>query len=466
MHDFTWEDSVSGLREAHHGRVPIASSLLISEIEMLWKNANIGNYRVTPLRRTAMSIIGEQFVHLWPYSNLLVLARQDHEIKDMSLEYFEGVNIGPAISSILSFVMRCAVIAFNQPSFPLVGPKDSFRLSNDGKHWAESWGNILYRQDGLRRYLRGYHPTPQEEQDLIKTMTQVYEILMDLDETTYQSMMRVMRLYQLAFFTAREDSSLAYSLLVAAAEATSSGFKVKVRLRDIDPEGRLEKVMEELQFDDQLQNLIKRDIAHQETLTKRFSNFVSNNLPDTFWEGDYSMAAETDLFSEGYRSGQFDRDLSKWVPEPIREKLLREAEEKKEQYEEFKKQRLPSWVLNKEEREWWRNYYRVHLDRVLRNTYESRSKLFHVGRGFPKKALKEGFVDWIPELIDEDFWKFHEKHLDPEHRSSHHLDKEGRIFRTCSCGYEKETKMILNIWVFERMVHDSIFNYLLKLNKT
>lgn len=431
---------------------------------MRWNNANIGDYRITPLRTFTSSIIGgKQFVHQWPYSRLLVLGRPNHEV-----EYPLGINIGPAMSSIISFVMRCPVIAYNKFFTPLRRQEDNIQLTLPGKLWSEGWNHIFEHQEGLRSHIRHYHPSPLEEQNIIKTMTQVYDLLMSLDEEAYQSILGAMRLYQLAFFTAREDLSLAYSLLVAAVDTISSSLKTKVKLRDIDPKGKLTKAMAEIGLDEELQSAIKNLVTYDEGLTKRFSTFIIDNLPhSTFWKGDYSVMKELDLLASRYHSGQFLRDLGEGLPEPMRQELLKQADEMQKQYEELKKQRPERerrWLFNKERREWMLNYLQTRLDRVLANTFGSRSELFHRGRSFPKFTLKEEFTDWIPDVFEEDFRDFVGEHF--KHKWSYHLTQKGKIFRSCSCGDRKEVKMMLGIRVFERMVHDSIFSYLLKLNNT
>lgn len=360
--------------------------------------------------------------------------------------------------------MRCLVISYNEFPPPLHIQKDNIQLMLPGKLWAEGWENIFEFQGGLREYLRYYVPSPEEEQHLVKIMEQVYDILMKINEEVYHAIIGAMRLYQLALFATRVDFSLAYSLLVASVDAASSGVKAKVRMQDIDPEGKLTNLMEKLHLDEQLQNAIKGLITYQESLTKRFSNFILENLPDTFWEGDYSMIRELDLLRNGHRSGQLLRDLSESMPEPIKQELIRRAEEEKKSYEEFKKQRPERerrWIFNKERRDWMVDYLRAHLDRVLANTFESRSELFHRGKGFPKTVLKEEFTDWIPDVFEEDFRDHMNKHFD--HGWSYQLNHKGRILRSCSCGNRKEVKVMLGIRIFERIVHDSILNYILGL---
>jgi len=446
---------------------------------MRWSNAKIGRYEIVPLKRQGKLVIGKkQYVHESPYSRLLVIRGS----KEVEVDYPAGVNIGQAVSSIMSFAMRCSVISYNE-NFPIFRPEidrssDKEDLSLPAVCWAENWKDMLGLKPGatmiksLRRYLLSYIPSPEEEQNLVKSMGQIYEILMKIDEKLCYSIIGAMRLYQLALNAARVDLSLAYSLLVAAVDAASSGWKAKIKMWDIDPEGKLTKVMEELQFDEQLQGAVKDRIISHESLTRRFSNFIVENLPSTFWEGDHSMIKELDLHAESlrrhYHSGQFLQDIADSVPDPQRQELLRRAEEEKESYEEFFRQmpeRRHTWIINDDRRKWMMDYIRTHLDRVLRNTFGSRSELFHRGRGFPKIGLKEEFTDWIPDVFEEDYREFIWEHS--EHTWNYSMDKKtGKIFRSCSCDDRKEVKVLLGIHVFERMVHDSIFNYLLKLNYT
>jgi hypothetical protein len=455
----TWETALSSLRNAES---KVAPSLLISEMQMRWNNVKIGDYRITPLKEKEISIVrGHQIVHDSPYSRLVVLSK-DGKTENAPLI---GVNIGLAMSSIMSFTLRSLVISYDEFFPPLHLEGSDHRLSVPGELWVEGWQNIFERQEGLRRYLQSYVPSPQEEENLVKITQQVYEILMKIEEEKYQSIMGALRLYQMAYFIARIDYSLAYSLLVAAVDAASSSICTKTKLKDIDPEGKLKRIMEELQFDGTLQNAVNSIITHHKSLTKRISNFILENLPSTFWEGDYSMVREAEIMSEHYWSGQFLRDLSKSFPEPLKQELIRQAEEHQRVYKEFKKKKSEvdrRWIFNKEQRKWMISYLRDHLDRVLTNTFGSRSELFHFGKGFPKFALREEFHDWIPDVFEEDFPSFSKKHV--EHTWDYSLDK-GRIFRTCSCGDREEVKVMFGICVFERIVHDSILNYILGLAK-
>jgi hypothetical protein len=228
--------------------------------------------------------------------------------------------------------------------------------------------------------------------------------------------------------------------------------------------------MSELNFDNQLQRAVSQLVVYEEGLKTRFSNFILDNLPTAFWEGDYSMVNELKLYSESldelYRRGVFLRDIAEKVPDPQKQELLRLADEEEKRYEEFlqqqPKRKESTWIFNDERRKWVMNYVQVHLSRVLRNTYDSRSGLLHRGRSFPKAGLEEGFTDWLPDIFEEDYRESIEVHL--FHRSQYSLDAKGGIFRICSCGDRKEVKAIFNVYVFERIVHDSILNYLRKLN--
>jgi hypothetical protein len=371
------------------------------------------------------------------------------------------------------------VVSYNE-GFPIlrtnrVPSKEA--LSSPATSWVENWekmlglgigGNSLLQ--GLRKNLSTYIPTPREDQYLIENMNQVYETLIKVDEKRYYSIIGAMRLYQLALNSARLDLNLAYSLLVAAVEAASGSCKPKVKLKEIDPEGKLAKTMSELNFDNQLQRAVSQLVVYEEGLKTRFSNFILDNLPTAFWEGDYSMVNELKLYSESldelYRRGVFLRDIAEKVPDPQKQELLRLADEEEKRYEEFlqqqPKRKESTWIFNDERRKWVMNYVQVHLSRVLRNTYDSRSGLLHRGRSFPKAGLEEGFTDWLPDIFEEDYRESIEVHL--FHRSQYSLDAKGGIFRICSCGDRKEVKAIFNVYVFERIVHDSILNYLRKLN--
>jgi hypothetical protein len=307
-------------------------------------------------------------------------------------------------------------------------------------------------------------PSPEEESAMVEIMARVYDVLMKVNENTYYAIMGAMRLYQLAFLTARMDYSVAYSLFVAAVDAASSSLKAKARLHDIDPEGKLRKAMEELELDHGLQSVVNSIITSNTSLTKRFCGFIEKNLPVDFWEGDYSLVNELDSLSESYRKGTFLRDLSETLLDPMKQELQKQAAQEEERYEQFKKthpEKARRWAFSEERRKWAIDYLRDNLALVLSNTFHNRSRLLHGGIGFPKYALEPNFTDWVPDVFETDFRSFILVHY--EHKWQYSLDQKGRIYRTCSCGDKTEVKMMLGIHVFERIVHDSILNYILSL---
>lgn len=454
----TWEESASLLRKADR---KIGPSLLVSELQMRWNKAGFGNYQLWPLTQEARSVIlGNAIVHKSPYSRLVVAFNKNEKMDESLL--FEGVSTGPAISSMLSFILRSLVISYNEFHSPLHLEKDNFRLSLPGQLWAEGWHSSFLHQRGLREYLSSYVPLPEEERSLGEATARVYDILMKVDESTYYAIMGAMRLYQLAFVTARMDYSVAYSLFVAAVDAASSSLEVKVRLHDIDPERKLRKAMEELGFENGIQSVVNSIITSNTSLTKRFYVFIEKNLPVGFWEGDYSLVKELDSLSAIYRKGTFLRDLSETLPDPMKEEMQKQATREEEEYEQFEKthpDKGQRWSPGGERRKWAIDYLRNNLALVLSNTFHSRSRLLHCGIGFPKYALEPNFTDWVPDVFEADFRSFIQVHY--EHKWQYSSDEKGRIYRTCSCGDKAEVRMMLGIHVFERVVHDSILNYIL-----
>ena len=462
MRNLTWEESSHWLRVASEDELDVAPSLLVSEGQMRWKNAEIGDYEIISMPEQAHGIFGgDHRIYEYPYSRLVVVKRKNVQLEDGPS--LTPSPLGPALSSIMSFSLRSLVISYNEFASPLALDKGKFKVIFEAKFWAKSWMDIFFHQEGLRYGAQFHKPSPEEEQQILKTMEQVYEILMNLDEETYQATMGGLRLYQLAFLTARVDYSLAYSLLVASIDAVSKGVaKVKGRLKDIDPKGELRKAMGKIQLDERLQNLIINLVTSEKSLTESISTFIVDNLPKSFWEGDYSMMSEVDMFESRYSL----RDISDSLPDgdPVKKRLLEDAEKLEKQYENYRQRRSqlePSWVFNKKRRRWMGEYLQDHLDRVLRNAFSRRSKLFHYGTGFPKYVFETPLRDWVPDIIEEDFWEFREKHIG--HKWDYSPDNKGRIIRKCNCGDKKEIEIMLGIRLFERMVHDSILKYILKL---
>jgi len=473
------------MREAYLDKKRKMIGLIISEIEMRWKENKVGNFNVIPLKRIRSGILGpgvnifdinlqldpdrvvkggKQIAYVEPYSNLLLLTNQGQNVEEFAVDWFDATNIGPALSSIMSLVMRCAVVAYNEWGAPIGGKVTSPRLIFTGREWPVIWGEAFKRLEGLRRNISLYHPSPQEELSLIKTMTRIYDLLMNSKEKDYFSIMRAMRFYQLSHWVAREDQSLAYALLVAAIDSLSSRGKLK-RFRNIDPKGQITNALQEAGLDENIQNAVKSLIAQGVGLKQLFSNFIVDNLPNTFWHGDNSLSKEFDMLSEQHFSGQYLRDLAECMPEPERQELLKQAEEQEKHYKEMKNRRAENSqmpVFDKERREYMLNYLSAFFDRVLKNTYDSRSDLLHRGKGFPKKVLEGEFPpDELPVMAEEDFWEFWEKHHDHGKVSYLVNERTGIIIRTCPCGNKKVVRMMLEIGVFERIVHDSILNYLI-----
>lgn len=456
----TWEEAASWLKRADR---KICPSLLVSELQMRWKDAGFGNYQLLPLTQDTHSVIfGNAVTHRGPYSRLIVAFDKNEKLEE-SL-FFEGVNTGPAISSILSFILRSLVISYNEFHPSLHAEQGNVRLSLPGQLWAEGWDSSFLHQRGLREYLSTYVPSPEEEGIIDATMVRVYDVLMKVDENEYDAILGAMRLYQLAFLAARMDYSVAYSLFVAAVDAASSALKPRTKLHDTDPEGKLRKAMEELRLDVDLQTVVNSVITSNISLTKRFCDFITDNLPDDFWEGDYSLANELDSLSEIYRKGTFLRDLSETLPDPLKQEMQRHAAQEEEEYKHFKKTHPEigrRWAFDEERRKWAIDYLRNNLALVLSNTFHSRSRLLHGGIGFHKYALEPNFTDWVPDVFEADFRSFIQVHY--EHRWQYRLDEKGRIYRTCSCGDKTEVRMLLGIQVFERIVHDSILKHILSL---
>jgi hypothetical protein len=484
LRGFTWKDSVTQLREAYPDKKAKKIGLLISEMALRWKENKFADFTIIPLHRPLTGVIGpgiivseispqiepekvvrggKQIHYQEPYSSLLVIRAQIENVDDFVNEWMNSINIGPAISSIMSFIMRCAVVAYNEFGPPISGKETSPQLIFTGRDWSNIWERTFRGFEGLRERAASHHPPSQMELEMIKTMTHTYRLLMNAKDEDYYSITAAMRLYQLSHLVAREDQSLAYALLVASIDSLSCRGKRK-RFREIDEEGKISDALEKAGLDQSIQTAVESLITQGVGLKESFSRFIIDNLPDTFWEGDYSLSRELDMISEQHFSGQYLRDLSESLPEPERTEMLKQAEEQQKQYE-LAKSRKPRnnqvSTRNKEHREFMLNYLSRFFDRVLKNTYDSRSDLFHRGKGFPKKALDREFLTGgLPVLAEDDMWEFMEKH--GLHGKVDYVmnEKNGIITRICACGNKRQVKMMLEIGVFEKIVHDSVLNYL------
>ena len=456
----TWEESVSALKESPKSGKPISPSLLTLEMEMRWKDTDFGSFKFTAIRKPIKVNLGTQdFVCLSPFSNLLFL---ENEKGNPFWHPFEQ-NIGISISAILCFVMRCTVVSYNSFFPPMHEHEGNVKLSFQGKAWAESWNNVFRAQEGLRSNVQNRHPTTEEEQSLIDTFIQIYKKLMSLDDETYHSVMGALHLYQLAFFVAHEDLSLSYSLLVASIDALSKNLRPKIKFKDIDSKGKLLRAMNEIGLEDSVEEAVKNLIVSGKGLTKAFCAFMERYLPETFWNGDHSLRNEMQKLGEEYWTGQYYTDLAEHAPPEVKEKLLKRAAEERRAYETFKKEhpRRDDRFPLKANREVMLKYLQTYFEKVLTNTFGGRSELFHSGKAFPKHTLKEETMDWVPDIFEDDLREFLFAHLG--HKWNYELTDKGKIIRRCSCRDKKEIKVILGVRVFEKMVHDSVLNYIQSL---
>lgn len=474
-----WKESANQLRKAHQdGNVP-AVGLLVSEIGLRWKDNAIGDFVVCPIRCEMTSYIapglfvtdcepmpvggkGRQITYKEPSSKLFALIPKNRKERELFLELMAG-NIGPAISSIFSFAMRCLVVAYNDFSPPFISKGGFPDIIHSGKEWADIWTKSFRYFEGLRKGISNYHPLPQKETELIATTAKIYEKIMRLEEKDYYSFMGAMRLYQMAHAVGREDESLAYALLVAAIDSLSSQVKTEGKGKDVKQEIKIEKCLEKAGLDENTIIAVMNLIAQSKGVKQVFCDFIISNLPSTFWDGDYSYTKEVEETTEGDVSGQYYRDLSENLPEPEKAIILEFAERLERHFEEIKRKKgVDSSQSTLNERTKAKlGYFRAHFRTVLSDTYDCRSDLFHRGRSFPNKALESSFSDWLPELFEEDLFEFIEKHSG--HRWKYLVnEKTGRIVRQCSCGNKKTIrKMLLGLGVFDIIVHDSILNYLL-----
>ncbi len=468
MRYLTWEDSVSALKHANTTNAVVPLSLVFLERNMRWKNVNIGNFRIIPIRFPMKVQIGQEtFSCPSPYSNLLIIECSTDSVAHESIRSSFEPTVGLSFSTIFSFVMRCSVIGYADYFPPAHNQNGSIQISGPGSSWAERWQQIFEWDVGLNSRIFYNYPTLEEEQHLVGTLIKVYDKLMELDEKRYLSVIGSMRLYQLAFYVAREDLSLAYSLLVAAIDAISSGTKSKLELSDIDAEGKLQKVMGEIKLSENTQKAVVNLIVHDASLTKRFCNFIIQNSPNPFWNNANRLGEELVQFTNEYQTEQNFRELSEYAPPELKSRLLQIADERQKHYEEHKKQKnvyedvAIKLLFSDERRELVLKYVQTHFEKVLSNTFGNRSAVLHRGKAFPKHALKRDNYDWVPAIYEEDFPPFFSEHL--RHSWSYDMSQEGKIIRQCSCGEKKEVKVIFSIRVFEKIVHDSILNYVLSL---
>ena len=284
--------------------------------------------------------------------------------------------------------------------------------------------------------------------------------------------MRSLRLYQLGLQVVDLDENLAYSMLVAAIESISVISKAKTKIAEKEKVmNALDLVLSKFDIEKGQIEYLQEQLVKGLSLQKRFTGFIRDNLPTSFWDGDYSLTTETHKQAEYEWSGQSDRDKATLEENPERKKeLLSVAEKKKREWKKLLESQPYAGetpFIKKEDvtRKWTIQYMRNNLEVILETTYDCRSRMLHKGQNFPKIALEEESFDWIPKIFDVFPQGKFEEHW--THKFSYVLDNKKRLILKCDdCGKEIIKIIVMfNLRVFERLVHDTIFNALGKMKK-
>ena len=239
-----------------------------------------------------------------------------------------------------------------------------------------------------------------EQKNRISDLEKIYEKIMRINKEDYRAVIRAIHQYQLSLLTFREDVGLAYSMLVSSIESMAQRFFDKnFSFNDLSDHTEWEKLFLESGISEESEKQIKNKLLKNERfLSRRFRDFVINNLPDSFWTSPDSRAKERDDYISS-----------------------RSQEPKRKNHDKL-----------------WRGLYNLEnkpqkneLNNILKSIYNVRSKFSHIGKSPPAEAI--GLYETAS--INVDF-----------------ASQKGRL---------KFVRSVPSFFWFERVVHDSILNFIL-----
>jgi hypothetical protein len=213
----------------------------------------------------------------------------------------------------------------------------------------------------------------QERQCLKEIEPQAFYKLLDKLETIERkisnSFILALRLHHSALEIMYTDPDFAYLLLITALEAISS-----IVYEDYKPENEIQYLDSKYHGWKKLSDALPTELKitlkevlmkNEQFISKKFSKFVVENIPDTFWSEKDDDAKPDYLYSLILSSG---------------EEKIEHSDKMISKYELIEKQ---------------------NLRKVLQNIYDARSKLIHEGRKMPASIVM-GLSRFIPvEALEE-----------------------------------------------------------------
>ena len=230
-----WEESCIRFRTLENFDY-IYPSLVISEQKYRWKDFKLGRIIFVPMQ-SSINISHEiidgkmtEFKYPSLYTNLVYTTPNPTNLSD---ESFIGTGVSHsrktysrALATFLTFCTESLFIAYNTHFPPFNSRGGRLFLSQPGRLWAETWSNVFNDQYGFNIF-RHSPLFPDDEQEKMNIAKRLYKKMLSYDEAFYHRIMRMMRLYEYAFFSYRVDKSLSYTFFVASLESISDKSKVK-----------------------------------------------------------------------------------------------------------------------------------------------------------------------------------------------------------------------------------------------
>lgn len=359
-----------------------------------------------------------------------------------SLDIFNISQFSEALSCIISFSFRRRFVA----------SRWHCSILKDGRI-TEPMDLFTRQASAFAGPLHVHSISPDGLQYGTEVFYKLLESIRCLDLNDYYRVMRSFRMYLLALLTYPMDVGLAYSLLVSSVENLSSNLYDRDDL-GLQPDdvldGEWKRILKEHSADQALSKAIFEKLKKDIQWTKRkFIKFIEQYLPESFWTSFDSKAWEEDRWLESitpwkhsildsYKK-QYEKDGKK-VIDPLRaflsEEALKKLEENLKGTLKFSKQEkqaydhvLRHWYLYRADRKLSREELHDTLERIYGKV---RSGFLHRGESPPRSAID----------------RYETAPLEPR------LKGNGKLV------WERN---IPSFYMFERIMHESILNYILTL---
>ncbi len=352
-------------------------------------------------------------------------------------EVFDASN-GAYVSALLTFAFRRRFAQIYLPGFKPYGAKPMPQKRN-----PQASGISDQRLSFVRPPFTASRFSPSDEVIRFELANRLNKKIKALQTKDKECVVDSLRLYHIAHLVRRESIDLGFALLVSAMEAMSRSDSF-IRLEHTWEKYVDYKDWEELfgkyAFQpgciDEMKALL---ISKERKLSKRFRQFIIENLPVTFWtEPDDDAVAEINERQhesiEMFDMLQRSYDIQIRSAEGAARKDLIEKKEEHAKYDprSSKSAKEEAWYLFSDP--FRERLTKANLESMLKNAYGFRSRFFHEGSH--------------PEGIDLDGYT-------AEVISHFEFPKE---MTPGSVVYPKET-LIPNFKLMERMVRDSILTF-------